>query len=62
MLFVNKDLYIKISIVFMPSYELKLLLTVASKQTKSKKDYASFNDLICDLELACFSAPQGAER
>ena len=44
------------------SYNTFTLLTIAGKQTQSEQDDASFNDLVCDLELACFSAPQGAER
>ena len=39
-----------------------IILTIAGKQTQSEQDDASFNDLICDLEFACLSSPQGAER
>jgi len=41
---------------------LNLKLTIAGKQPQSKQYKASFNDLVCNLELACFLASQGAER
>ena len=46
----------------MHSFRLKLKLTIAGKEPQSKQYNAAFNNLVCNLEPACFLASQGAER